>query len=182
MMRTAAVSALFAGALVCQGILAGAACASGARGTLVIHASVTSYCDIGGSPSLKMPGGLLDFGSHRLADALSGLGGPDRARPFRASMPLLCSGGDVMPLVSFGYGLHAVGRQRYLQGPGGSLVPYELMRGASPGLGRWDENAYPVQSIAGKIGNVPVYGFIARMPVNASDGSYSDTVMVRIDF
>ena len=61
---------------------------------------------------MKLPSGLLDFGSHRLVDALSGLGGQDLTQPVKGAMPLLCSDGNATPQVSFGYGLHARGKQR----------------------------------------------------------------------
>ncbi len=181
MMRTANL-VMFASVLSIQGALLEGVHAGEARSTLSVAANVTSYCDIGGSFSMKLPTGLLDFGSHRIVDALSGLNDQDLTQPVKGIMPLLCSDSHATPQVSFGFGLHARGRQRNLLGPGGSLVPYELLRGNSPSHGLWDENTYPVPSVAGKPGDIPVYGYIPALPTNARDGSYTDTVTVKIDF
>jgi spore coat protein U-like protein len=182
MMRKPAALLLFAGALSFQGAMLDRAHSSGARGTLSVDASITSYCDIGGSTSMKLPSGLLDFGSHQLVGALSSLDDRDITQPVKGTMPLLCSDGNAMPLVSFGFGLHAKNKQRYLQGPRGSLVAYDLLRGNSLNQGQWDENAYPVPAIAGKFGDIPVYGYIPAPTANAIDGVYTDTVTVKIDF
>jgi spore coat protein U-like protein len=182
MKRTVAASVMFAGALSFQSALFDGVHASETHGTLSVAASVASYCDIGGSFSMKLPSGLLDFGSHQLLDTRAGLDDRPLTQPVKGTMPLLCSDGDATPQVSFGYGLHAKGRQRNLQGPGGSLVPYDLLRGSNPGQGLWDENSYPVYSVAGKRGDIPVYGYIPALPVDARDGTYSDTVTVAIDF
>jgi spore coat protein U-like protein len=182
MIRSALAKFLLAGALSCQGALLGDAVAAEAHIKLNVAANVTSYCDIGGSSSMKLPTGLLDFGSHRMVDALSGLNDQGLGQPVKGTMPLLCSDSHATPQVSFGFGLHARGKQRNLLGPGGSLVPYELLRGNSPSRGLWDENTYPVPSVAGKPGDIPVYGYIPALPANARDGSYTDTVTVKIDF
>jgi spore coat protein U-like protein len=145
-------------------------------------ASVTSFCDIGGSPSLKLARGLLDFGDHRLVDAASSLGDTSLSQPVKGSMLLLCNISSSFPEVSFGYGLHATGKQRNLQGPHGTLIPYDLLRGGSPDQGLWDDNAYPVPIVQGTVGDIPVYGYIPALPPNAEDGLYTDTVTVQVDF
>ncbi|OOG53719.1 spore coat protein U domain-containing protein [Rhodanobacter sp. C03] len=182
MMRSAIVLALFVGVLSCQGTLLDGAHAGEAHSRLSIEASVSDFCDIGGGPSLKVARGLLDFGSHRLVDTATGLNDLDLSQPVKGTMPLLCSEGSVFPEVSFSNGLHATGKQRNLQGPGGTLIPYELLRGSSPSQGLWDDNAYPVHLIGGKLGDIPLYGYIPALPAGAKDGFYTDTVTVRVDF
>jgi spore coat protein U-like protein len=182
MKRSALVLALFAAALGWQGSLLGDARASEAHGRVFVAATVSSFCDIGGSPSLELARGLLDFGHHSLVDTALVSTDPALSEPVKGSMPLVCSDSSVAPLVSFDYGLHAIGNQRNLQGPGGTLIPYDLLRGSSISQGFWDDHAYPVSGMSGRPGDVPVYGRIRSLPNDAKDGFYDDTVTVRIDF
>lgn len=181
MNRSTLALALLAGALSWPAVLLCNAHAGEGRSKVSIVATVSSYCDIGGSPSLKLGRGLLDFGQHRVVDSVAGLDDQDLSQPVKGIMPLQCSD-SVTPEVSFDYGLHAAGKQRNLQGPGGSLVPYDLLRGSSINQGFWDDNAYPVATTGGSLGEVPVYGYIRSLPGNAKDGFYTDTVTVRVDF
>lgn len=151
-------------------------------GRLSVTATIGNACDIGGGPSLELDRGLLDFGTHRLFDGANGWNGREWSSPVRATMPVLCSNSHSAPLVSFGQGLHPTGKQRNLQGPRGSLVPYDLLRGRSPAAGSWDENAYPIAVVGGQVSDIPVYGVIRAVPSNAEDGLYTDTVVVQIDF
>ncbi|WP_168170811.1 spore coat protein U domain-containing protein [Rhodanobacter sp. C01] len=181
MNRSMLALALLAGALSWPAVLFSNAHAGEGRSRLSIMATVSSYCDIGGSPSLKLGRGLLDFGQHRVIDTVAGLNDQDLSQPVKGIMPLQCSD-EVTPEVSFDYGLHSTGKQRNLQGPGGSLVPYDLLRGNNVNQGFWDDDAYPVSTAGGNLGGVPVYGYIRSLPVNAKDGFYTDTVTVRVDF
>jgi spore coat protein U-like protein len=180
-MRTALVIALVAAAC-CRGAaspIPTAAHATDAHPVLAVTATVVNACDVGGSPSLRFDRGLLDFGTHRLGDGVIGGQG---ATPVKATMPVLCNNGRSAPQVSFDFGLHPSGTQRHLQGPGGSLIPYDLLRGSSPDAGVWDDNAYPVALVGGEPGDIPVYGLVRSVPVDAEDGLYTDTVVVRVDF
>ena len=181
MNRSTLALALLAGALSWPAVLLCNAHAGEGRSKVSIVATVSSYCDIGGSSSLKLSRGLLDFGQHRLVDSVAGLDDQDLSQPVKGIMPLQCSA-SITPEVSFDYGLHAAGKQRNLQGPGGSLVPYDLLRGSSINQGFWDNDAYSVSTTAGNLGGVPVYGYIHSLPVNVKDGLYTDTVTVRVDF
>lgn len=182
MIRSTLVLVLLAGALSWPAALLSDAHAGEGRSSLSIQATVASYCDIGGSHSLKLGRGLLDFGQHRLIDTVAGLDNQALSQPVRGIMPLQCSGNSVTPEVSFGYGLHATGKQRNLEGPGGALIPYDLLRGSNINQGQWDDNAYPVPITGGKLGSIPVYGYIPALPTHAKDGLYSDTVTVQVDF
>jgi spore coat protein U-like protein len=182
MNRSTLALALLAGALSWPAVLLSDAHAGQGQSRLSIAATISSYCDIGGSASLTLGPGLLDFGQHRLVDTLADLGGQDISRPVKGIMPLQCSDGSATPEVSFDYGLHATGKQRNLEGPGGSLVPYDLLRGSGINQGLWDNDAYPVSATGGNLGEIPVYGYIRSVPVNAKDGLYTDTVTVRVDF
>jgi len=181
MNRSTLALALLAGALSWPAVLLCNAHAGEGRSKLSVVATVSSYCDIGGSASLKLSRGLLDFGQHRIVNSVAGLDDQDLSQPVKGIMPLQCSR-SVTSEVSFDYGLHAAGKQRNLQGPGGSLVPYDLLRGTSINQGFWDDNAYPVATTGGSLGGVPVYGYIHSLPGNAKDGFYTDTVTVRVDF
>lgn len=182
MNRSTLALALLAGALSWPAVLLSDAHAGQGQSRLSILATVSSYCDVGGSLSLKLNRGLLDFGQHRLVDSVAGLGDGALSQPVKGIMPLECSDSSATPEVSFGYGLHAIGKQRNLQGPGGKLVPYDLLRGSSLSQGMWDDNAYPVPDAGGSLGSIPVYGYIPKLPANAQDGFYTDTVTVRVDF
>jgi spore coat protein U-like protein len=181
MNRSMLALALLAGALSWPAVLLPNAHAGEARSKLSVLATVSSFCDIGGSRLLKLGRGSLDFGQHRLVDALAALDDRGLSQPIKGNLPLQCSG-SITPEVSFDYGLHSTGKQRNLQGPGGSLVPYDLLRGSSIDQGFWDDNAYPVSTNGGSLGEVHVYGFIRSVPDNAKDGFYTDTVTVRVDF
>jgi spore coat protein U-like protein len=177
MTRSILVAVLLACALGWPAVRAGER-----HGEVSVAATVTGFCDIGGDPSLRLEDGLLDFGLHRRIDVATDLGDRSLSQPIKGNMLLLCSGINVSPEVSFGYGLHATGKQRNLQGPNGTLIPYELLRGSSPSDGLWDDDAYPVNIVTGRSGSIPVYGYIVSLPANAGDGLYTDTVTVRVDF
>ena len=182
MIRSTLALVLLAGTLSWPAVLPGNAYASEAHSRLSVEATVSSYCDIGGSSSLKLGRGLLDFGQHRLVDTLAGPAGHDLSQPVKGLMPLQCSDTSITPEVSFDYGLHSTGKQRNLQGPGGSLIPYNLLRGSSINQGFWDDNAYPVPVAGGQPGSIPLYGYIPELPTTTKDGLYTDTVMVQVDF
>lgn len=182
MIRPAFPLLLFAVTLGASTALPGDVRAGEAHDRLSVEATVASYCDIGGSASRGLDRGLLDFGRHRLVDTVSGLGNRDLSQPVKGVLLVRCSDRSITPEVSFDYGLHATGKQRNLQSSGGSLIPYVLLRGSSPSQGFWDDNAYPVP-IGGNIpAEIPVYGYIPRLPASVNDGVYTDTVSVRLDF
>ncbi len=177
MTRSTMVAILLAGVLACPAVRAG-----DQHGAVSVVAAVTSSCNIGGDPSLKLARGLLDFGLHRVVDVVAIRGSRSLSQPVKGDMLLQCTSVDVAPEVSFGYGLHATGKQRNLEGPNGTLIPYELLRGGSASDGFWDDQSYPVDIVAGRPGSIPVYGRIVSLPANAGDGLYTDTVTVQVDF
>jgi spore coat protein U-like protein len=182
MMRSTIAFALFAGACGASLLATDVAVAGQATGELMVNATVISSCQIGGNAGGQLGNGLLDFGDHRLVEIVADIQGGNLTQPVKASMPLLCTATAASPLVSFGYGLHATGKRRNLQGPGGDLIPYELLRGDNPNAGLWDEEAYPVPIVNGKVGDIAVYGYIPRLPLGVRDGIYSDSVTVQVDF
>ncbi len=149
---------------------------------LSVGAEVGTQCDIGGSASQRLPRGLLDFGRIRRIGQDAPAVPLQMSTPIAGALPLWCSDANAMPLVRLDQGLHALGGLRHMQGPGGALVAYELLRGASRQDGQWDENAYPVRLSGEQTENIPVYGLIPALNDDAPGGSYHDTVTVQLDF
>jgi spore coat protein U-like protein len=94
-----------------------------------------------------------------------------------ATLTLTCTPGT-STMVKLDLGLKASGSQRNMH-KGTDLLSYGLYTDAAMGTG----TAWPVAGVSGPVGNgtVTVYG---RIPAgqNMPTGSYTDTVLVSVDF
>lgn len=144
--------------------------------TMPVSAAVPRYCDVGADASGTVTDGLLDFGRH-----FSMTGGSLRAQ---TAMRLRCNDPTMSPAVSFDTGAHAASGsdQRRLAGPNGSLLAYQLLRGPAIDAPAWDEQPYSVALAPDGTGTFPVFGYIPSFPDTLSDGQYTDTVVIRVDY
>lgn len=128
--------------------------------------------------------GILDFGTHSptwnntLAADLSGLSSSS------AALEVECNAGRTEPVtISINEGMNAAGTQRQVSmGAGGDVVPYNVYSDAS----RTTEYAANTpQSFTlddtGKV-TIPVYGRITANETAKAKGTYTDTLVVTLDF
>jgi spore coat protein U-like protein len=163
-----------AAALAAACLAAGPGRAAGVSHTMEVTAQVQTGCDIGGSTSGALAAGRIDFGSH-LSD--------DTALPVvSGTMLVRCAGSATSPSISFDLGAHADSGRRNLVGPGGALVPYVLLRSSDPSGPQWDDQSYPITLASDGKGDLTVYARIPALPLHTPDGSYTDTIMVRLDY
>jgi len=159
---------------LCMGFgLLSAPALGGPVALLNISANIAATCDIGGSPSGALASGLIDFGSHTREDA------PQIA--VTGDLPIRCNSAGTALTISFDDGENATGSQRYMRGPGGVRVPYELRQG-SASAPLWDDQPHSIATITDETQQISIYGRIVSMPAETPDGSYSDLVRIRIDY
>jgi spore coat protein U-like protein len=160
--------ALFAAPLPLQSAIA----AEGTR-TLPVSARILQGCDIGGSESGALPRGVIDFGARTFAKSATML--------IAGTLPIRCNTG-LSPEVTLDSGQNAVGTQRNLRGPGGVLIAYDLLRGESLDAPPWDTDGYSVPLDGAEVQSVKIAGRISLPTEAIADGTYTDTILVRIDY
>jgi spore coat protein U-like protein len=127
---------------------------------------------------------LLDFGRSDLAgrQPLDSMAEP---RSNRAFIEVACSSaytGANAPMLTVDYGLHAIGSQRYLLGPEGERIAYDLF--ADPARHIPLDPATPMQlaiPLAGAITALPIYGRIPQ-PGDHVAGRYTDVVWLTLSY
>ncbi|WP_168170386.1 spore coat U domain-containing protein [Rhodanobacter sp. C03] len=165
---------------LCASFLQGAFAGS-VSGTLDVRLQLTPSCDFAIG---NIDDGLLDFGRAAGGGQLP-VDGMSDSRKSAASLSIACSSsytGANAPVLTVNNGLHAIGSQRYLMGPGSERIAYDLY--ADPAHRVQLDAIAPLQLVipnAGVTTVIPIYGRIPRIG-NPVAGHYSDVVWLTLSY
>lgn len=167
---------------LCVAVAPSQTLAASASGALDVRLQLEPGCELIFGAATN--DGLLDFGRSDGAGENGAQAMGDAARGM-ATIRVACSSSYVganAPVLTVDAGLHARGSQRYLRGPGGELVAYELY--ADPAHRLPFHPGSPLQLSLPTTGSavpVPIYGEIPLLDAPAA-GLYTDVVSLTLSY
>ncbi|MEK2604916.1 spore coat U domain-containing protein [Burkholderia arboris] len=143
--------------------------------TFAISARIVSGCGVsGGGTSVNF--GLLDFGTYPAVSA-----GQVNAVATGSALQIQCSSGTTLKIaVDGGLNPASGNTQRNLQGPGETLIGYQLYADAAhtQALNIGQPVSMPVSGVA----SLPIYGSLSLPGGSTPAGTYTDTAQVTISY
>jgi spore coat protein U-like protein len=167
--------------LVCASSLPSFALAGSMSGALDVRLRLAPSCDF---VMGNIDDGLLDFG-HTAGSGQSPVDSMSESTKSAAALSIVCSSsytGANAPVLTVNNGLHAIGSQRYLMGPSGERIAYDLYADPAHHV-PLDANASLQLVIpnAGLTTAIPIYGRIPRIGDPVA-GHYTDVVWLTLSY